>query len=103
MPVVLRQISIMKFVLVLLVPLVRAAVLWSRPDLDDCPGYKASNIKQLGQRLTADLNIAGDACDTYGSDIPDLKLLVEEQSGKTSSRTQRLMNTYQKQKTAFMS
>jgi len=73
--------STMKSLLVLLAPLVGAAVLGSRSQLDDCPGYKASNIKQLGQTLTADLNLAGDACNTYGSDLPNLKLLVEEQSG----------------------
>ncbi|CAI7628563.1 unnamed protein product [Penicillium bialowiezense] len=70
----------MKVTLVLLATFARAAVLGSRPNLDDCPGYKASNIKQLGPRLTADLNLAGDACNTYGSDLSDLKFLVEEQS-----------------------
>ncbi|CAG7915842.1 unnamed protein product [Penicillium olsonii] len=70
----------MRGALVLLAPLVGAAVLTLRSDLDDCPGYRASNIQQFGQRLTADLSLAGDACNTYGSDLPDLKLLVEEQS-----------------------
>jgi alpha-glucosidase len=71
----------MKGILVLLAPLVGAAVLGSTDRLDNCPGYKASNIKQLGPRLTADLTLAGDACNTYGSDLADLKLLVEEQTG----------------------
>lgn len=71
----------MKGALVLLAPLVGAAVLGSRSTLDDCPGYKASNVKQLGHKLTADLHLAGDACNTYGSDVAELKLLVEEQSG----------------------
>ncbi|CAG8389415.1 unnamed protein product [Penicillium salamii] len=70
----------MRGALILLAPLAGASFLASRYDLDDCPGYRASNIKQLGQRLTADLSLAGDACNTYGSDLLDLKLLVEEQS-----------------------
>lgn len=64
-----------------LAPLVGAAVLGSSSQLDDCPGYKASNVKQLGQTLTADLKLAGDPCNTYGSDLPNLKLLVEAQTG----------------------
>lgn len=71
----------MRGALFILAPLVSAAVLGSRSKLEDCPGYKASNIKQLGNRLTADLSLAGDACDTYGLDLADLKLLVEEQTG----------------------
>jgi alpha-glucosidase len=66
---------------VLLLPFVGAAALSSISQLDDCPGYKASNVKQFGQQLTADLSLAGNACNTYGSDLPDLKLLVEEQTG----------------------
>lgn len=92
----------MKVTLVLLATFARAAVLGSRPNLDDCPGYKASNIKQLGPRLTADLNLAGDACNTYGSDLSDLKLLVEEQSG-TSPSSNRHLDTYPKQKIASTS
>ncbi|KAJ5746908.1 uncharacterized protein N7511_008604 [Penicillium nucicola] len=63
-----------------LAPLVGAAVLGSRSKLDECPGYKASNVKQLGETLTADLTLAGHACNTYGSDLPNLKLLVEAQT-----------------------
>ncbi|OQE78636.1 hypothetical protein PENNAL_c0055G04486 [Penicillium nalgiovense] len=69
----------MKGTLFLLTPLV-GAVLGSTSQLDSCPGYKASNVKQLGQRLTADLDLAGDACNIYGTDLPNLKLLVEAQT-----------------------
>ena len=93
----------MRGALVLLAPLVGAAVLTSRSDLDDCPGYSTSNIQQFGQRLTADLSLAGDACNTYGSDLPDLKLLVEEQSGTSSSHQYMQVDTYPKQNTASMS
>jgi alpha-glucosidase len=71
----------MKGALFLLAPLVGAAVLESTSQIDSCPGYKATNVKQLGQRLTADLNLAGEACNTYGKDLPNLKLLVEAQTG----------------------
>ena len=43
----------------------------------DCPGYKATNIKKSSSSITADLTLAGTACNIYGSDIVDLKLLVE--------------------------
>jgi alpha-glucosidase len=51
--------------------------------IEDCPGYEASNVKTSGSGLTADLKLAGDACNTYGTDLDDLKLLVEYQTGTT--------------------
>lgn len=50
--------------------------------LDACPGYKASNVQKASGRLTADLTLAGDECSVYGSDIKDLRLLVEYQSSR---------------------
>jgi alpha-glucosidase len=50
--------------------------------VDDCPGYKASNVKRGCSSLTADLTLAGDACNVYGDDITDLKLLVEYHTGE---------------------
>jgi alpha-glucosidase len=50
--------------------------------IDDCPGYNASNVVSTSSRLTADLNLAGDACNLYSRDAHDLKLLVELQTGK---------------------
>ncbi|KAH8812280.1 putative alpha-glucosidase [Xylogone sp. PMI_703] len=46
-----------------------------------CPGYAATDITQTAHSLTATLSLAGDACNVYGEDINDLKLLVEYQSG----------------------
>ena len=45
-----------------------------------CPGYKATNIKENATGLTADLNIAGGACNVYGNDIQSLILSVQYQS-----------------------
>lgn len=63
-----------------------AAVLASRASLpfEQCPGYAASNVKQSGYTLTADLKLAGPACNTYGLDLIDLKLEVEYQTGWNS-------------------
>ena len=48
---------------------------------DDCPGYTATNIVQSATGLTADLSLAGTACNAYGYDLGALKLLVEYQTG----------------------
>jgi alpha-glucosidase len=45
-----------------------------------CPGYSASNVKTSGTGLTADLALAGPACNVYGSDVEPLSLLVEYQT-----------------------
>jgi alpha-glucosidase len=47
---------------------------------DVCPGYKASNIVQTPYGLTAQLSLAGAACNVYGTDIEALNLTVEYQS-----------------------
>jgi hypothetical protein len=47
----------------------------------DCPGYKASNVKTFDGGLTADLTLAGEACNIYGKDLHDLKLKAEYQTG----------------------
>jgi alpha-glucosidase len=49
--------------------------------LDACPGYAASNVVDDGGRVTADLALAGTACNAYGDDLTDLKLEVEYQTG----------------------
>ncbi len=56
-------------------------------DSSSCPGYAASNVKQSGTTLTADLTLAGPACNTYGTDLKDLKLLVEYQTGMPDCST----------------
>lgn len=47
---------------------------------DVCPGYKASNVVRTSVGLTADLALAGDACNLYGTDVDFLSLTVEYQS-----------------------
>lgn len=53
--------------------------------LDDCPGYTASNVQDNGSTVTADLALAGTACNVYGEDLVNLKLLVEYQTGMRTS------------------
>ncbi|KAG0641407.1 glycosyl hydrolases family 31-domain-containing protein [Tuber brumale] len=46
------------------------------PDANSCPGYKATNIKETDSGLTAELQLAGTACNIYGKDLANLKLQV---------------------------
>jgi alpha-glucosidase len=59
-----------------LLPLLVAAQT-ATPNLDSCPGYSAKNVKQTSSTLTADLVLAGTACNVYGPDLTSLKLQVE--------------------------
>jgi alpha-glucosidase len=46
-----------------------------------CPGYRASNIQtNKGTVISADLNLAGVACNVYGTDLDNLRLVVEYQN-----------------------
>lgn len=45
-----------------------------------CPGYNASKVTRTDHGLTATLNLAGPACNVYGTDIETLNLTVEYQS-----------------------
>lgn len=47
---------------------------------DVCPGYTASNVKRTEFGLTANLMLAGAACNVYGTDVSQLNLTVEFQS-----------------------
>ncbi len=47
-----------------------------------CPGYRASNVQQTANGLSATLNLAGPACNIYGTDLRNLTLTVEYQSGE---------------------
>lgn len=49
--------------------------------LESCPGYIASNVQNDGFRVTANLALAGTACNVYGDDLTDLRLEVEYQTG----------------------
>jgi len=47
---------------------------------DVCPGYTASNVARTQYGFTADLSLAGPACNVYGTDVESLILTVEYQS-----------------------
>lgn len=68
--------------LILLAPLVGAAVLGPRSSNDECSGYKAINVKEHDHSLEADLVLNDWACNSYGTDLQNLKLLVEYQTGE---------------------
>lgn len=55
--------------------------------LKACPGYKASNVKTTDSGLTAELSLAGKACNVYGDDLKDLILEVTYETGKQSNLT----------------
>lgn len=50
--------------------------------LSDCPGYKATNVKTTATGLTADLQLAGAPCNTYGTDLTKLRLEVSYETGE---------------------
>ncbi|EAW07225.1 putative alpha-glucosidase [Aspergillus clavatus NRRL 1] len=66
--------------LLLLAPMVGAAVAATEPNSPACPGYRATNVREGHNSLTADLTLAGKPCNTYGTDLKNLKLLVEYQT-----------------------
>lgn len=45
-----------------------------------CSGYKATNVENTASGFTADLRLAGPACNVYGNDVEDLTLLVKFQA-----------------------
>jgi alpha-glucosidase len=52
----------------------------------DCPGYRASDVKTTANGLSAKLTLAGTPCIIYGTDLEDLTLTVEYQTGEWNSR-----------------
>jgi hypothetical protein len=54
----------------------------SSDPLASCPGYNASNVKTTGSSLTADLSLAGTACNVYGDDLTSLSLEMVYETGK---------------------
>jgi alpha-glucosidase len=54
----------------------------SSDPLAACPGYKASRVQTTASGLTADLTLAGAACNAYGTDLKDLTLEVVYETGK---------------------
>ena len=60
-----------------------AVAVWVDPTtLDACPGYKATNVNSSGSTLTADLSLAGQACNVFGTDVQKLKLEVMYETGR---------------------
>jgi alpha-glucosidase len=53
----------------------------SSDPLASCPGYTASNVKTTSSSLTADLSLAGTACNANGDDLKDLTLEVVYETG----------------------
>ncbi|KEY74941.1 hypothetical protein S7711_01290 [Stachybotrys chartarum IBT 7711] len=49
-------------------------------DLSACPGYRVTSQRETESGFYADLSLAGEACNVYGIDLPDLKLEVEYQT-----------------------
>lgn len=49
--------------------------------LDACPGYNATGVSTQGSTLTANLVLAGKACNVFGPDIENLKLEVTYETG----------------------
>jgi hypothetical protein len=58
----------------------------SPQQISGCPGYAASNVVKTDNSITADLALAGPACNAYSDDIQNLKLLVEYQTGESFGR-----------------
>ena len=49
-------------------------------DLSECPGYKVAKSWKTRSGFNAHLSLAGQACNVFGTDLPDLKLEVEYQT-----------------------
>lgn len=45
-----------------------------------CPGYHITNVTETLLGFTADLTLAGEPCNVYGTDIEALRLIVETQA-----------------------
>jgi alpha-glucosidase len=50
--------------------------------LQACPGYEVSNVRTTSSGLTADLTLAGAACNAYGDDLESLRLEVTYETGE---------------------
>ncbi|KAJ3486564.1 hypothetical protein NLI96_g4155 [Meripilus lineatus] len=54
--------------------------------LDACPGYKVTHAKSTASSLSADLILAGGACNVFGKDVSQLKLDVTYETNPSSER-----------------
>lgn len=62
--------------------------------LTSCPGYTASNVVKTASGLSADLTLAGEACDVYGTDLTDLTLEVSYDTGTIDASLNKAMFIY---------
>jgi alpha-glucosidase len=53
----------------------------SAATVESCPGYKATNVHTSGSKLSADLVLAGKACNVYSPDVKKLTLEVQYETG----------------------
>lgn len=51
--------------------------------VNSCPGYTASKVAHTSSGLTATLKLAGKACNAYGTDLKELRLKVEYETGQS--------------------
>lgn len=58
-----------------------ATALAPRDSLKSCPGYKVTSVREIGNTVRAQLELAGKPCNTYGKDLENLILKVEFQTG----------------------
>ncbi|KAH9483447.1 putative alpha/beta-glucosidase agdC [Psilocybe cubensis] len=63
-------------VIVALAPVYAVATFVDPCVLEACPGYAASNVKVRHDGLSADLVLAGEACNVFGNDVQRLSLNV---------------------------
>lgn len=57
----------------------------------ECPGYTASDVVTTDNGLTAQLTLAGPACNSYGIDLENLTLLVEYQTGTFTNTSRSIL------------
>jgi hypothetical protein len=71
--------------------------------VDAGPGYKASKVQTTKSGLTADLLLAGKACNVYGEDVEKLKLEVTYETRASSLLLRARRSNPTRQKVASMS
>lgn len=59
-----------------------AAISTRQATRESCPGYLASDVAQTATGFTAKLSLRGAACNVHGTDVPELKLIVNYDSSK---------------------
>ena len=65
------------------------SLVFARAANSTCPGYTATNVDVTDSGLTADLTLAGAACNAYSEDLQELKLVVEHQTGMSLATANR--------------